>query len=466
MSDSLHTQTVPSPVDECTADEGAVGEGPVDEAPHAPAELAVPLLTEPTDGVPDVISTPEALDAAIVALRAGTGPVAVDAERAHGFRYSQRAYLIQLRREGSGTHLIDPIAFGQPADLTAVSEALADAEWIIHAASQDLACLYEVGMIPHTLFDSELAGRLLGYPRVALGTLIEQHFGLRLLKEHSAADWSTRPLPVEWLRYAALDVELLVELRTVLLAELQAAGKSEWAQEEFAALVKGAGVPAEPRVDPWRRTSGMHRIRTRRGLAYVAQLWRARDEIASRLDRAPGKILGDAAISELAAAPVPDRAAMRRIPLFSRRQARRYESTWVTAIETADALPESGLPAMHIPSDGPPQARLWASKDPVAAARLIRVRDALNARATELQLPIENLLTPEFVRRVAWRPPTPLTAEAVDAALAVSGARPWQRAQTVALITEHLLDPPVLEAPPVDQAAPADAPDPEASAES
>ena len=167
------------------------------------------MLTAPTEGVPPIVSTPDALQQTIAALRGGTGPVAVDAERAHGFRYSQRAYLIQLRRAGSGTHLVDPIAFGQPADLSGLGDAISDAEWVIHAASQDLPCLHEVGLVPTTLFDTELGRAAARLSRVALGTMIEELLGVRLLKEHSASDWSRRPLPEEWLIYAALDVELL-----------------------------------------------------------------------------------------------------------------------------------------------------------------------------------------------------------------------------------------------------------------
>jgi ribonuclease D len=398
----------------------------------------VDLLTEPADGVPAIVATPDALAESIAALRGGTGPVAVDAERAHGFRYTQRAYLIQLRRAVAGTHLIDPIALGQPADLSGLGEAIIDAEWIIHAASQDLSCMYEIGLRPRTLFDTELAGRLLGYPRVALGTMIEELFGVRLLKEHSASDWSTRPLPPEWLTYAALDVELLIELRDSLATQLHEAGKWEWAQEEFAALAAGAGSPTEPRQDPWRRTSGIHRIRNRRGLGLVAELWYARDELAQRLDRAPGKILPDAAISELAGHPTPGRAAMRQIPAFSRRQARRYETTWLEAIDAAVQIPDAQLPAMHLPNEGPPQARLWAAKDPVAAARLAAVREVLASIAAENGLPLENLLTPDYVRRLVWRPPAPATEESVDHALEEYGARPWQRALTVTAITPLL----------------------------
>ncbi len=411
--------------------------------------MPVPLLTAPADGVPPIVDTPEGLADTIARLRAGRGPVAVDAERAHGFRYSQRAYLIQLRRDGAGTHLIDPVAFAHTADdgtvvaadLSELRQALADAEWVVHAASQDLPCLAEVRLLPQRLFDTELAGRLLGYPRVALGTMIEANFGVRLLKEHSAADWSTRPLPVAWLTYAALDVELLVELRTVLAGQLVEQGKQEWAEQEFAALIAGAGVALPARVDPWRRTSGIHHVRSRRGLGLVAALWYARDRLARDLDRAPGKVLPDAAITELASLPQPDLAGLRRLPTFRRRLARRYEADWATALDQVRALPEAELPPLHLPVDGPPQARLWAARDPVAAARLARVRTALGERAESLGIPVENLLAPDSVRRLVWSPPAEVSPSAVDAVLTAAGARAWQREQTRDLIAAALVDP-------------------------
>jgi ribonuclease D len=397
------------------------------------------LLITPSDGVPPIVTTPETLQRTITALRAGTGSVAVDAERAHGFRYSQRAYLIQLRRDGAGTHLIDPISFGQPADLSSLGAAIWDAEWVIHAASQDLRCLYEVGLVPTTLFDTELAARLLGYPRVALGTMIEELLGVRLLKEHSASDWSRRPLPTEWLVYAALDVELLIELRDRLAARLIETGKWHWAEQEFAALVAGAGLSPEPRRDPWRRTSGIHHVHTRRGLAYVAELWYTRDAIAQQLDKAPSRILPDAAITELAAHKHPDRATLRKIPAFSRRQAKRAETSWLEALDVAARMPESALPPMHLPNNGPPQSRMWPAKNPSAAARLAAVREALQAIAEQYELPTENLITPEHLRRLAWRPPSPVTEESIDEVLAGLGARPWQRQLTVAAITKALV---------------------------
>ena len=211
------------------------------------------VLTAPRDGTPEPITTPAGLTRAAKLLAAGTGPVAVDAERASGYRYTHRAYLVQLRREGAGTILIDPLPF---PTCPRSSEAIADAEWVLHAASQDLPCLAEIGLLPTRLFDTELAARLANLERVGLAALTEQLLGFALEKHHSAADWSTRPLPPSWLSYAALDVELLIDLRDKLEAELIAQGKLAWAREEFAALVASAGRPVPPRADPWRRTSG------------------------------------------------------------------------------------------------------------------------------------------------------------------------------------------------------------------
>src|ERR1035438_9274380 len=283
----------PGPADTSDPASLATAAGETDAAAAAqPPERppAVPLL-EPRDGLPPLGTSAGALHEAVRARGAGEGPVAVDAERASGFRYGHRAFLVQLRRRGAGTVLIDPVAC---PDLSGLDAALADAEAVLHAASQDLPCLAELGYRPRHLFDTELAGRLLGYPRVGLGTLVETVLGLSLEKSHSAADWSTRPLPEEWLRYAALDIEVLVELRDELARELQEQGTDEWARQEFAAIL--AAKPPGPRTDPWRRTSGIHRVRNRRGLAVVRELWQERDKIARRRDLSPTRVLPDAAI--------------------------------------------------------------------------------------------------------------------------------------------------------------------------
>jgi ribonuclease D len=380
-------------------------------------------LLEPRDGLPSVVETGAALAEATGRLAHGQGPVAVDAERASGYRYGQRAYLVQLRRAGSGTVLIDPIAC---PGLSGVDAALQDTEAILHAASQDLPCLAEIGFRPRRLFDTELAGRLLGYPRVALGTLVEEVLGFHLEKGHSAADWSARPLREELLRYAALDVEVLIELRDALAAELAEQGKTEWARQEFAAVL--AAKPAAARADPWRRTSGIHRVPSRRGLAVVRELWTTRDRIAQAADLSPRRILPDAAIVEAARQFPVSSGELSRISGFTGRQARRYEKEWLAAIGQARASADSELPdaAGGQAPNGPPPAHRWAERDPAAAERLAAARGAVAAIAEASRLPVENLLAPDVLRRVSWDPLEPCDSEAVSLALAGYGARPWQ----------------------------------------
>jgi ribonuclease D len=385
--------------------------------------------------MPPVVQTEAALAEATGRLAQGHGPVAVDAERASGYRYGQRSYLVQLRRAGSGTVLIDPIAC---PDLSGVDAALQDAEAILHAASQDLPCLAEVGYRPRQLFDTELAGRLLGYPRVALGTLVEEVLGFHLEKGHSAADWSVRPLREELLRYAALDVEVLIELRDALGAELQEQGKAEWARQEFAAVL--AAKPPAARPDPWRRTSGIHRVNSRRGLAVVRELWTARDRIAQDADLSPRRILPDSAIIEAARSLPVSHPQLTRISGFAGRQARRHEKEWLAAVAKARTSADGDLPdaAGGLIPIGPPPAHRWAERDPAAAARLAAVRATITAIAEANRLPVENLIAPDTVRRLSWDPPEPADTETVSLALSGYGARPWQVELTAGPVAEAL----------------------------
>lgn len=385
------------------------------------------------DPLPPVVDTEAALAETCERISSGTGPIALDAERASGYRYSQRAYLIQVRREGSGTHLIDPIAFDS---LVPLDTAFDGNEWILHAASQDLMCLAEVGLYPEKLFDTELAGRLLNLPRVGLAALVDHYLGLSLAKEFSAADWSTRPLPDPWLVYAALDVEVLVELRDLIDIDLQNAGKREWAAEEFEALLLFQGPPE--RKEPWRRTSGIHKARGRRALGIVREIWQTRDRIAETQDITPGRILPDSSILELATAPPQDLSALKSMRVMRNRGPRRYVSEWFDAIERGLALDEIKLPTTNQRIDGPPPPRAWPEKNPAAADRLARSREVVSSIAETHNLPTENLISPQLIRNIAWEPPAELSVESVSAVLREQGARAWQVGLIGASLTEAL----------------------------
>jgi len=402
---------------------------------EAEVSTATPLLS-PAAGTPDVIDTEVAFKSALSDLAEGTGPFAVDAERASGYKYSARAYLIQIKRNGGGLHLIDPIPFGPGHQLFIELNALLNTdEVILHASTQDLPCLRELGINPNLLFDTELGGRIAGLPRVGLGPLLEAHLGVLLAKEHSAVDWSMRPLPQDWLNYAALDVELLIELRNIIAQLLLDAKKLHWAEAEFASIL--AAPPNPPRVDPWRRTSGMHKIRKRNQLAVIRSLWNVRNQIAESLDVSPGKLLNDSAIVELAMNPPTNKREFDKVlrPIGLRARWKENLEIWLAAIASAVALPESDYPEMRAAGDSMPPTKIWKERFPEKYAPFTHARAAVEARAAELNIPVENLIAPDVIRKLVWKLSTDVEKDAIDL-----GARPWQVAEIAEIVTAALLE--------------------------
>lgn len=372
---------------------------------------------------------------AVEQISRGTGPVAVDAERASGFRYSQRAYLIQVFRRDAGVFLFDAPAIG---DFRELQTAIVAEEWILHAATQDLTCLREVGLDPVHLFDTELGARLAGMPRVGLATVVEELLGIHLTKAHSAADWSRRPLPASWLEYAAKDVELLVDVRDAVAGLLAQQEKSDIAVQEFASVLTRNLIPERP--EPWRRLSGINKVRGARGLAVARELWFARDEYAREIDTAPGRLVPDASLVAVARTLPKNRGELADLAEFSGRASRTQLTRWWSAVRRGletDELP-APRPTSQQPSLPPPRA--WGDRNPEADRRLRAARAALEEIAEQKNLPLENLLTPDFLRRVAWSPPDPTTADTVARALRDLGARSWQTEATAQTIAHSFVD--------------------------
>jgi ribonuclease D len=344
--------------------------------------------------------------------------------------------------------LIDPIPFGPGHRcFVKLNEIIQGVEVILHASTQDLPCLREVGIHPNLLFDTELGGRIAGLPRVGLGPLLETLMGVSLAKEHSAADWSTRPLPQDWLNYAALDVELLVELRDKVYQLLVDAKKWEWAQEDFAAII--AAPPPPPRIDPWRRTSGMHKVKKRNHMAVIRELWQARNELAQELDISPGRLLSDAAITEIALSsekgPITNRKHLEKIlrPLGLRARWLENAATWISCITDAIAMPEDQWPEARSKSDVLPPIKIWRDRFPEKYAPLTHARHNLQLRAEELSIPLENMISPELVRRICWQPPQ----SSVHEALIALGARRWQAEIASPILEQALTEREPLELP-------------------
>jgi ribonuclease D len=359
------------------------------------------------------------------------GDIAIDAERASGFRYSQRAYLIQLTLRTGDIYLIDPIALSDnsPGWTELVAPVLNPRTWLLHAATQDLPCLAELGFRPNAIIDTELAARLAGLERVGLGSLALELLEIELAKEHSASDWSLRPLSEAMLDYGALDVDILHELWDEIEKTLDSQGKLDWAQEEFAHLLNFK--PKTQLAEPWRNLPGLSKVKDEEKLKIAASLWLTRDAIASSEDLAPGRLVPDRSIMSAVEQKPRSKRELANNKAFQGRASRTRLDDWWQAIANAPSIeidpnPERG--------NGIPNHRSWEKRFPEAHIRLNAVRPMLAELALEHQLPIENLLTPDYLRRVMFEPVSDLRLS-----LKELGARNWQLELCVPVIEAGLI---------------------------
>lgn len=391
------------------------------------------------DHVPNVhswelISSQPDLVRAAQLIEAGHGPFGVDTERASGYRYSNRAYLVQVYRRGAGTFLFDPTGI---SDFAPLADALRGDEWILHAADQDLPSLREIGLDPEHLFDTELASRLLGLERVGLGAVTAELLGTELEKAHSAVDWSIRPLPDPWLEYAALDVRVLPDLRDAISEKLADTGKAPFAKEEFEAVLNR--LPKPKLDEPWRKLAGGNRFKSPRQLAMVRELWTAREALAQERDIAPGRLIPDASVIAAVLANPRSPSELAGLKTFRGKESRSELKRWWRAIlkgKTTEDIPE---PKKREPGKIP-NHRSWPQRYPEAADRLAELRAVATAEAERVQMPIENLVAPAVLRGLAWEPPAEPTPEAVAAKLRALGARPWQIGVIAPILTQVFVE--------------------------
>lgn len=438
------------------------------------------LLKEPREGVPEVIDTLEAYKEYCNLLASGSGSLAADAERASGFRYGHEDWLIQFKRKGAGIGLLDPIALGKlGVDWHEFNEVVGDAPWIIHDSMQDLPGFFDIGLCPRALFDTEIAAKLLGRKRFGLSSVTEYYLGLTLAKEHSAADWSYRPLPRDWRNYAALDVELLIELEEVMSGELKKQGKLLWANQEFAHLLSKGAQKKAPHPNPWLRISHISVLmHDKIGLMIAKELWQKRDELARQYDIAPTLLLSDAAIIEAGKRKPSNSREFRSIRILNERvrihtgseQDKMFEryapiqrkikpNVWKNVIEDAinraksgevaiidyaqssngeddcGCSNESSLIAKNVQDAqesqdvqesqaAPRSMKYWREHHPKRYERLQNVKRSLIKISEDTHTPSEVIIKPQIIRNLCWQ--DDVEHINVKEFLDEQGARMWQ----------------------------------------
>lgn len=364
-------------------------------------------LSSPRGGVPALSDTPESVQAVSESLSCGRGPVAVDTERASGFRFDDRAFLVQLRRDGAGTHLVDPAAVPQAGEILA--SVMDTAPWILHAAHSDLPALTSLGWHTPELHDTQIAGRLLGYGQIGLAGMLEEFLGVTVAKDKGREDWSARPIPDAMLSYAALDVELLIELRDVTLSRLRDLGRDGWYRQECDHVSRGWSFPV-PEPD-WRKLRGIGHVRDPRGLEIVRRLVDARTSVARDRDVPPEHVLRGSSILDLAQQPGRADQQLRREVSGASRLARTSRGSGVvreltavlsSAVRQAVSADPASLPDRPTSSAGRPDHRTWERDHPLAYRLSTGFRDALAVASDHTGIRVEDLLTVRALRSVAW----------------------------------------------------------------
>jgi ribonuclease D len=343
---------------------------------------------------------------------AGTPLLAVDTEAASFHRYRDRIYLIQLSTREQ-TAVVDPLSL---SDLSALGRLLADraTETVFHDADYDLRILdRDYGFHAARLFDTRVAAQLLNEPGIGLAALLEKYLGITLEKKYQRADWSVRPLTPGMLAYAADDTRYLPRLRDILKEKLIAAGRWAWAEEEFALLTRLRWTPAGPPEEAFLRLKGARSLRAHQ-LAVLRELFAWREQTASRLDRAPFRVLQNESMLTIAKAMPADPEALRDLKALSPDQLRRSGSELLEAVARGIRAPASSLPVFERGKRPAP--------DLAFDARLERLKQARNAMAERVEL-APGVLCPNGLLEAVARLTPKSTAQLAE----IRDMRNWQR---------------------------------------
>ena len=353
----------------------------------------------------------------------GARRLAIDTEADSLYHYFEKVCLLQLSTY-SETFIIDPLTVTVVGDLAPL---IADPsiEKVFHAAGYDVFCLRrDFNFTFANIFDTHLAGSLLGYEFLGLGTMMETILGIHHSKDCQRDDWSRRPLLAEQLEYAAMDTHHLLSLRDALERELQLKGRLEWALEEFAAAA--AMERSEKEFDPegFRRIKGFHTLDVRQRLVLRA-LYLFRDDAARKLDAPPFKVMNNSVLADLARRPPLSTQELYKRQGVSFRVARKFGAEIINLIAAASVGDPAILSLPTRPVTKPPNH--------VARNLLDLLKKWRQGKAEELKLPVGVIFPANLLESLAAAPPTNF-----DEFIAFPGMRRW-RAREFGLEILHTL---------------------------
>lgn len=225
--------------------------------------------------------------------------VAVDTEFIRERTYWPKLCLVQVAVEGNAA-AIDALA--PNLDMAPLFDLMRDKRVlkVFHSPGQDLSLFHTVMQgVPAPIYDTQTAAMVCGFgEQPAYATLVESLLGARVDKASQMTDWSRRPLTDRQIDYALSDVTHLVHLYGILTGKLDEMGRTDWVEQELAALLEPSSYVADPN-DQWRRV----RLRrpSRRALAVLREVAGWREKVAQERDRPRAWIIRDDSLAEIAA---------------------------------------------------------------------------------------------------------------------------------------------------------------------
>jgi ribonuclease D len=280
---------------------------------------------------------------ALIAELESASYLALDTEFLRDQTYWPKLCLIQVASTEVAA-IIDPLADG--IDLKPFYELLKKPNIVkvFHAARQDIEIFQQQGgVIPHPLFDTQVAAMVCGYGDAAsYETLARRIAGVEIDKSSRFTDWSRRPLSNKQLEYAIGDVTHLRKIYEVLDAELKKKNREAWVADEISALQNPELYAMNP-ANAWKRLKA--RTSSKRFIALLASIAEWREREAQTRDIPRGRVLKDEAILEIAAHPPESADALERIRAIPKGFANsRMGKTLMDAIEQGrHAQPPEGI---------------------------------------------------------------------------------------------------------------------------
>jgi len=317
--------------------------------------------------------------------------IAVDTEFMRETTYWPRLCLIQAAGPDIAA-VIDPLAEG--LDLKPFLDLMADAkiQKVFHAGRQDVEIFYNLGVIPHPLFDTQIAAMAAGFgEQIAYDALVRQFLRIDIDKSSRFTDWSRRPLSQTQLDYAAGDVVHLAELYPMLRERLEREGRLAWVEEEMAGLVDPSNYDMSPE-NAWRRLKPRRHAPKYIAVFKAVAAWRERT--AQTRDQPRGRIIKDEAIDEIATQAPTDLEALSRLRAAPKGfSGSRFAPELLTVIKEALASPEAHAPHVEKPRSQPPP------QGASAVVELLKV--LLKARAEEAGVASKLIATVADLEKIA-----------------------------------------------------------------